>query len=396
MKRRCTRCRLFAGLAFISVLICASPSVSGDGLDAMAGKALFDRLWVPAPASTDASDGLGPLFNARSCATCHAGGGGARVIVHADGQADFLGAVVRFGTSTGAHDPYYGAQLSTQAVPGLASEGSAQFLPSLHMILDGPPLDASIKSSVRLAPSLRGRAAFNDVPDAEILKRADPSDADGDGISGRANIVAGRVGRYGWKAQNPTLDDQIAHAFALDMGLSSPRQPHPHGDCTAAQTACLAAATGESPAFDGREVSNQMIDLVATYLASLAAPARTADAPREQLFAAAGCASCHMPTLNGKNGKPVDAFTDLLLHDMGHQLDDAVGEPGVASSEWLTPSLLDGRGMAGVRRYLHDGSAATIADAIGKHGGEAHASRDAFRKLAPHDRARLLEYVKGL
>lgn len=387
------------GASFVSIVlltITGSASVQGDGLDAMAGKALFDRLWVPAPASTDASDGLGPLFNARSCATCHAGGGGARTIVTADGRVDVLGAIVRFGTSTGAPDPYYGAQFSTQAVPGLSSEGSAQFLPGMHMTFDGPPLDPGIKTSIRLAPSLRGRAAFDEITDAEILKRADPSDADGDGISGRANIVAGRVSRYGWKAQNPTLDDQIAHAFALDLGLSSPRQPHPHGDCTAAQTACLAAATGESAALDSREVSNQMIDLVATYLASLAAPARLDDGPRERLFADTGCASCHTPTLSGKSGEQVDAFTDLLLHDMGQQLDDGVGEPGVNSSEWLTSSLLDGRALTNGRRYLHDGSAATIADAIGKHGGEAQASRDAFLKLAPNDRTRLLEYVKGL
>ena len=107
------------------------------------------------------------------------------------------------------------------------------------------------------------------MPDEEILKRADPDDRDHDGISGRANQTAHGIGRYGWKAAQVTLEDQIAHAFAFDIGLSSPKQPLPYGDCTSRETECLAAANGESPAFDGREISGLMLGLVASYLETL-------------------------------------------------------------------------------------------------------------------------------
>ncbi len=234
-------------------------SLGADPLDAALGKALFDRNWIPAPASTDASDGLGPLFTARSCTTCHSRGEGARVVTRDDGSKDIAGAVVRFGRADGTTDPFYGLELQTNAVPGLMPEGSAQFLPKLEYKLNGPPLADGVKAGARLAPSLFGRAAFEDVPDEEILKRADPDDRDGDGVRGRANRTAQGIGRYGWKAAQVTLEEQVAHAFAFDIGLSSPKQPLPYGDCTTLETACLAAPNGESPLFEGHEISGMML-----------------------------------------------------------------------------------------------------------------------------------------
>jgi CxxC motif-containing protein (DUF1111 family) len=391
------RCLLAYMAATVAVV---TPSMlTADPLDAAAGKALFDRQWVPAPASTNSADGLGPLFTARSCAACHRGGDGSYVVRGEDGLADIQGVVVRFGREDGTTDPTYGLELQTHAVPGLDPEGSAHFLPGLSYTLKGPPLAEGIKVGVRLAPSLFGRAAFDDVPDDEILKRADHDDRDGDGISGRANRTAHGIGRYGWKAAQVTLRDQIAHAFAFDIGLSSPRYPLPYGDCTDLQKECLAAANGESPGFDGREVSGAMLDLVAAYLRTVPARPKAADAEAAALFEATGCARCHVPTLRTRDGRQIPAFTDLLLHDMGAELNDGVGEPGVRPSEWRTAPLIAGHTQpegAKVRRYLHDGSAQTVAEAVAKHGGEAARSRDLFASLKPEDRKRLVEYVNGL
>lgn len=387
---------LSLSMALSALVLAQQGARADDGLNAIAGQALFERLWVPSPASTDASDGLGPLFNARSCATCHPRASGARVIVQTDGRRDISGAVVRFGDSAGKVDPFYGLQLQTNAAPGLQPEGSVQYLPTFNFQLNGPRLTADTRTTVRLAPSLSGRARFDDIDDAEILKHADPDDRDADGISGRANKIQDKIGRFGWKAAHATLNDQIAHAFAIDLGLSSPLVPLPFGDCTSQQASCLSSPTGESALFDGREVSNQMLQLVADYLKSLPPPAPQSDDPGSALFSKSGCASCHTPVLKTRYGSEIRAYSDLLLHDMGPDLDDGVGEPGVASSEWRTAPLTNSYPSGSERRYLHDGSAKTIAEAIAKHDGEASQSRSAFDKLSNQERQNLIDYVMGL
>lgn len=367
-----------------------------DQLDAAVGKALFDRQWIPAPASTKATDGLGPLFSSRSCTGCHSRGEGARVVTRDDGKVDISGAVVRFGNAGGATDPYYGLQLQTNAVPGLMPEGQVRFLPHLQYNLEGPALATGVHAGVRLAPPLFGRAAFDDVADEEILKRADPDNRNGDGIKGRANVTPRGIGRYGWKAGHVTLDEQVAHAFAIDIGMSSPTMPFPYGDCTKLQTSCLAAPNGESPEFEGREISSLMLRMVESYLKTLRSPSEAQSSEGQAVFAASGCASCHVPTLTTRDGRQIPAFTDLLLHDMGPALDDGVGEPGVKSQEWRTAPLIGHRLPSEQRRFLHDGSAETVEEAIGKHRGEAERSRNLFEALSPDDKKRLVEYVNGL
>ncbi len=387
---------LRVSIALLFVTIAPEDMLRADQLDAAVGKALFDRQWIPAPASTKATDGLGPLFSSRSCTGCHTRGEGAHVVTRDDGQADIAGAVVRFGKSDGTTDPFYGLQLQTDAVPTLMPEGQARFLPQLKYNLTGPALADGVNAGVRLAPPLFGRAAFDEVPDDEILKRADPGDRNGDGIKGRANVTAQGIGRFGWKAAHVTLDDQVAHAFAIDIGLSSPKMPFPYGDCTKFETACLALPNGESPEFDGREISAAMLGYIDSYLKTLRAASDAANSPGAAVFGAIGCASCHVPTLATRDGRQIPAFTDLLLHDMGPSLDDGVGEPGVKSSEWRTAPLIGHRLPSEQRRFLHDGSAATVEEAIGKHGGEAEHSRNLFEALSPDDKRRLAEYVNGL
>lgn len=382
-------------LAFcIAGLFASVREVAADPLDAATGKALFDRNWIPAPSSTNGSDGLGPLFNARSCSSCHGRGGGARVVERPDGVRDIKGAVIRLGHADGTTDPYYGLQLQSDAVPSLTPEARVAFLPKPKFELLGPPLDHGIKAGARLAPSLFGRAAFNDVPDEEILKREDPDDRNGDGIKGRANRTVDGIGRYGWKAAHVTLVDQVASAFAIDIGLSSPKAPLPYGDCTVKETTCLAAANGESPTFEGREITTAMLNVVAAYLVSLRPKPPATEG--SDLFTKSGCAACHVPELLTRQGKPIPAFTDLLLHDMGPALDDGVGEPGVKSSQWRTAPLIRGDMQSSGHRYLHDGSAADVAEAVSKHGGEAERARKNFEALTEADKHRLIDYVNGL
>jgi CxxC motif-containing protein (DUF1111 family) len=391
-----SRARRWPKAALLIFALLLPWAADADPLDAAMGKALFDRAWVPAPASTDASDGLGPLFVSRSCTGCHGRGEGSHAVTRDDGAKDIAGAVVRFGRADGTTDPYYGLELQTNAVPALMPEGSATFLPKLDYKLNDRPLADGVKAGARVAPSLFGRAAFDNVPDAEILKRVDPDDRDGDGVKGRANLIGRGIGRYGWKAAQVTLEEQVAHAFAFDIGLSNPKQARPYGDCTILQTACLAAPNGESPLFKGRELSGDILRVVAVYLGTLRARQATADPKAQELFAATGCATCHVPTLATRDGGSVPAFTDLLLHDMGSALDDGVGEPGVKSFEWRTAPLIDGHVREKERRFLHDGSAATVAEAVAKHGGEAVRSRDLFEALKPEDKKRLVDYVSGL
>ena len=387
-------------MATALVMFWVASAARADGLDAIAGKALFERTWIAAPSSTDASDGLGPFFNGRSCAACHAGGGGARIVRAPDGSKQLAGAVVRLGTKSGDADAFYGRQLQTGAVTALMPEANIRFFPKLKITFSGPALAQGIHTSVRVAPPLWGRAAFDRISDSEILSRADPDDSNGDGISGRAHRIGssgdgGRVGRFGWKAAHATLQDQIAHAFSLDMGLSSALQPAPSGDCTRAQQACLQAPTGESALGGGHEISKTVLGLTAVYLQSLDAPAWPSNHGGAAVFAETGCARCHVPELTASDGSRVVAFTDLLLHDMGQNLDDGVGEEGVPSNEWRTAPLRSGNPATLGRRYLHDGSATSIAGAIAKHAGEAAQSRQAFQKLNSADQARLIDYLGG-
>jgi CxxC motif-containing protein (DUF1111 family) len=188
----------------------------------------------------------------------------------------------------------------------------------------------------------------------------------------------------------------VAAAFATDLGLSSPLAPFDHGDCTEAQPDCLAAPTGAAGPAEP-ELSGEVIGLVTAFVASLPPPPPPDPNPRaETLFASTGCASCHTPTLPDGDGKPLPVFTDLLLHDMGPDLDDGVGEVGVASSEWRTAPLI-GLSIGGkFRRYMHDGRAAGLREAINHHGGEGAAARDRFLALFDEDQETLLRYLESL
>lgn len=393
-------------LAFIC---CLAAPAAAEELDSAVGKALFDRKWVQAPASTNAADGLGPLFNAQACASCHKNGNGARFSM-IGGVLGVAGFVVRLGDAQGKSDPVLGRQLQEHAIPGLAPE--ARIEPYLETVGDGlsrmlakvtfgkaSPSDG-VKLEFRVAPSLVGRGMMARVAAQEILKNADPDDRDGDGISGRARIVAtpegSRLGRFGLKATAASLAEQTADAAMLDIGLSSPLAPFPYGDCTVAETECRGNATGRSPDFDGEEISRQMVEMVATYVASLNRRAPQADPQGEKLLAATGCTSCHVPSLKTETGEALPVFTDLLLHDMGDGLAGGFPDSFASANEWRTAPLIDLAAQKGRRRFLHDGRAASLDEAIRWHGGEALAAKRRYMELPAADRARLIDYLGSL
>jgi CxxC motif-containing protein (DUF1111 family) len=374
-------------------LSCCSLFVNGQvlpHLDAVTGKALFEKTWVQAPSSTGASDGLGPYYNARSCAGCHANGG--------RGTAD-AGRVLMLD------DPVYGLQLQTRAITGLKAEaellwieeltaqGLVRPVPQFRNLQHGALQDGY---STRLAPDLKGAAALADVTASQLERLADPDDANGDGISGRISRVTaadGRltIGRYGLKASEPTLEAQVGRALAIDLGLGNPDYPSPWGDCTEAQQDCLAAPSG-ADAVSGLEAGKQVVDLLASYLQGLVSPAPSAtQAPGYAIFRESGCLACHAEELDTDMGQ-IKAWSDLLLHDMGPGLADTLPAVHALPSEWRTAPLW---GMDN-GPYLHDGRARSLEEAILWHGGEADSARRAFSGLAAEARRELLDFLLGL
>lgn len=395
-------------LAVAAAIVAALPALAlgASADDVAAGRLAFERFWVEAPGATPAIDGLGPLFNERACASCHEQGGPARWVLLNSGEAAAVGLVARFGSAYGLPDPTYGRQLQTAAAGGLPAEGvillqrhiDSPSMLSMAIDLRQGALAPGTRVSYRQAPPLRGRGLIDRVSAAAVMAAADPDDRDGDGISGRVRLLDHNktIGRFGWKAATRSLDDQIAAAFALDLGLSSPSAPHPFGDCTRLQAACLAAPTGSDRPGEP-EITAETVRQVSAFIEAMPVPPPPpADPHAETLFASTGCAACHVPDLPDGNGRPLRVFTDLLLHDMGPDLDDGMAEPGVASHEWRTAPLIGLSEGGQYRRYMHDGRAADLRQAINAHGGEAAAARDRFLALGDKDQDALLRYLQAL
>ncbi|NBZ88803.1 di-heme oxidoredictase family protein [Stagnihabitans tardus] len=407
------------------------------------GNALFRKAWIASPSSTLASDGLGPFYNARACQDCHLKDGRGHPPDTQDGPR--TGMFLRISVPGGAvpmgiegwlptqPHPVYGGQVQDLATPGLEPEGEMVVTyadqpvtladgtvvvlkaPTYAMLPDpGPAL-----LSPRVAPQMIGLGLLEAIPAADILAHADEADADGDGISGRAQILPSEefgvpmLGRFGLKAGAPTIKAQSAGAFSGDMGLSTPLHPAPLGDCTEAQTTCRTAPDGQEEGVrDGLEVDAKSLDLVTFYSRNLAVPARRGvDDPQvlagKQVFYAAGCQSCHVPKFvtNRLEGQPEQSFqliwpyTDLLLHDMGPGLADNRPEGRASGSEWKTPPLW-GIGLTeqvtGRASFLHDGRARSLLEAVLWHGGEAAASRDTVVGLSKTDRDALMAFLESL
>ncbi|MGB0661191.1 MAG: di-heme oxidoredictase family protein [Mangrovicoccus sp.] len=423
----------------------ASPSLAPQArFQFELGKALFEKLWVAAPSSTRASDGLGPLYNARSCGQCHRREG--RAHPPAPGEAH-LGFVLKFFPP----DPVYGRQLQDLAVLGQAPEGQFDIIyDSISVALaDGEtvtlrkpryelrdlaygPLANGTQISPRVAPQMIGLGLIEAIPAADILALADPSDRDGDGISGRAHMVwsaeygQDMLGRFGLKADEPTVASQSAAAFATDIGISTPLHPAHAGDCTAAQPDCLGAPHGNDQEREGLEIDSEAMAVLVHYARNLAVPARRDPAAKDvlrgkELFYEIGCPACHQPKFvthrlseaagdqaldnQAQSFQLIWPYSDFLLHDMGDGLADAETDPQPdpgsdnLAREWRTPPLW-GIGLTklvtGRQSFLHDGRARNLLEAVLWHGGEAAAQRDQVAALPKPDRDALIRFLESL
>lgn len=349
------------------------------------GDAEFGRPFSP-------NAGLGPIFNDVSCAACHSG----------DGRGQLRNALHRIGDPSNDFERAIGGpQIQNKAIPG----ATAEEIPA------GKPV------SVRLPPPVFGAGLIEAIPEAAILANVDSLDANGDGISGRPNWVlaasfvpatelgagsAPRLGRFGRKAQNAVLLQQVVEAYLQDMGITSPFLPLENRNPLMG-TPVEAVDRAPDP-----EVLESTVHAVTFYVRALAPPAPGPDTESRvqgrALFSQIQCAGCHLPEYQtgpspvaALSNKTVHLYSDLLLHDMGDALADNRPDGQASGREWRTTPLWGLRLMRsflnGQALLMHDGRAKSIEEAILLHGGEALASRNAFAGLTPAQKEALLDFV---
>ncbi|WP_309400190.1 di-heme oxidoredictase family protein [Cerasicoccus maritimus] len=382
----------------------AHPETLEDFLD---GKQIFDEEFT-------VSTGLGPLYNAKSCFECHINDGSARPPVDFDSAMN--GMLFRLGDKNNDGQPphsEYGAQLQDRAIDGHYSEGRGHVIyddtpgqfgdGSAYSLADpqysfsglqGPGFLTAV-ASPRVAPKIIGMGLLEAIPVETLESWEDPDDLDGDGVSGRINWVTDPesgetvAGRFGWKASQPSVRTQTAIALTEDIGVSNPIYPE-----------------------SDTELSSTDFELLAHYTKLLGVPLKrghdSADAVAgQQLFGEMGCVACHVPTtttaasdvLTELSGQRIHPYSDLLLHDMGDGLADDVQEGNATGREWRTAPLWGiGRTeeVSGHSRYLHDGRARNLTEAILWHGGEAESAKENFRTLSADDRAKVIAFLKSL
>lgn len=413
-------------------------------VDFSVGNSFFRSPWVIAPSTTTARDGLGPLFNTNACQGCHIKDGRGHpptpdapnavsmlVRLSIPDAPAYAKVIEQLGV---VPEPVYGGQLQDMAVPGVAPEGKVRVdytsvpvrfkdgtevelrKPSLNISRLGyGPMHPDTRFSARVAPPMIGLGLLEAIPDEAILANAEAQAKDKNGIAGRPNRVWDDaqqktvLGRFGWKAGQPNLNQQNVHAFSGDMGLTTSLRPF--DDCTDAQTACKQAPNGNGPEGEP-EVSDNILRLVLFYSRNLAVPARRdVNAPQvlagKNLFFQAGCQSCHTPkyTTAANAAEPelanqvIRPYSDLLLHDMGDGLADNRSEFQASGRDWRTPPLWGiglTQAVSGHTQFLHDGRARNLLEAVLWHGGEAQAAQQQVLSFNAEQRAALLAFLNSL
>lgn len=395
----------------------------------MEGDAAFEAKFVAAPAPVQG--GLGPVFNSNACVACHPRDGrGKPPAPGGTSESMFLRISVPGvnpdGTGAPTPVPGFGTQLFDKALFGVSPMGKMEvvYAESFETFADGEPfslrtpeyridapyrdLPADVRVSPRVSPAVFGRGLLEAIDEATLLALADASDADGDGISGRPNYVwdyargVVALGRFGLKASNPTLRQQVAGAYRGDIGVTNP-----YFDVESSFGTDLWDGAHDEP-----EIDEATLDVATFYAQTLAVPARrNVDEPNvrrgERLFAQAECSACHVPSLTTGthpdvaevSNQVIFAYTDLLLHDMGDGLGDERDDFAATGNEWRTPPLW-GIGLTytvnGHTFFLHDGRARNLIEAVMWHRGEAEASREFVRNLSRSDRRALIAFLESL
>ena len=413
-------------------------------VDFSVGNSFFRNPWVIAPSTTTARDGLGPLFNTNACQGCHIKDGRGHpptpdaqnavsmlVRLSIPDAPAYANVIEQLGV---VPEPVYGGQFQDMSVPGVVPEGKVRvdYTPVPIRFKDGTevelrkptlqitqlgygPMHPDTRFSARVAPPMIGLGLLEAIPDEAILANAEAQAKDKNGIAGRPNRVWDDaqqktvLGRFGWKAGQPNLNQQNVHAFSGDMGLTTSLRPV--DDCTDAQTACKQAPNGNG--LDGEpEVSDNILRLVLFYSRNLAVPARRdVSAPEvlagKTLLFQAGCQSCHTPkyTTAANAAEPelanqvIRPYSDLLLHDMGDGLADHRSEFQASGRDWRTPPLWGiglTQAVSGHTQFLHDGRARNLLEAVLWHGGEAAAAQQQVLSFNAEQRAALLAFLNSL
>ena len=358
---------------------------------------------------------LGSQYIARSCVDCHVNNG--RALPPAIGQLMTSSSVKVGNDSSGTPHPVLGSVFQPRSTGGGTSDGSAtissystitgQYPDGTSYTLRKPNYSFSGTApsffSVRLAPPLVGMGLLEAISESSVMALSDPDDSDNDGISGRPQIISdpetgqSRLGRFGYKGSHSQVAHQIAGALNGDIGITTSVFP----------------VLDDGTAGSGSGISDQDLDIMARYTALLGVQARrdlddVQALQGETLFASAGCANCHTPQFTTSATHPmaelrdqtISPYSDLLLHDMGPDMADNMGEGIATGSEWRTSPLWSIGHTAGVNEtgeaYLHDGRAETLEEAILWHGGEAAASRDAFCNMSAAERAAIIAFLESL
>ncbi|MBP2701770.1 di-heme oxidoredictase family protein [Photobacterium lucens] len=410
-------------------------------LDFSVGNSFFRNPWVQAPATTDARDGLGPIFNTNGCQNCHIKDGRGHPPEKDDMNS--VSMLVRMSVpaltdeqkqqlikSGVIPEPTYGDQLQDFALPDAKPEGKIALTytdvpvsfadgevitlrkPNLSITnLNYGPMADDVMLSARIAPPMIGLGLLEHIPEQTLKRFVAEQAAENKGVSGKLNQVwdvrANKtvIGRFGWKAGQPNLMQQNAAAFNGDIGLTSAL--FEQENCTDKQTICA-----ELPNGGKHEASEKVLTFVEFYSQHLAVPARrNINDPQvmkgEKLFADIGCQSCHrtqiktakVPERPALSEQMINPYTDLLLHDMGEGLADDRPEFLANGQEWRTPPLW-GLGYTeevnGHTNFLHDGRARSVMEAVLWHGGEAQTSRDKVLQLSKSDRQALLAFLDSL
>ena len=394
------------------------------------GRHLFRRAWITAPGSVKSIDGLGPIFNRNSCSGCHVKDGRGKPPERGEELRSMVFKLALVKDNKAYPDPNYGVQLNDKAILGVPYEGKVEITYSLKkftypdgqvILLSEPiylpkhlsfgPFNEKTKMSPRVAPSVFGLGLIEAIDSKTIKKNADPDDKNKDGISGKPNIVwdeptkTNKIGRFGWKASRGSLLHQILGAAHEDIGLSS--KVFPHQNCLSKQKKCREQPTGGET-----EITEKQVDKLLLYMQTLAVPRQRNSRDKsilkgESLFQSIGCQKCHISTFKTGNNashkelenRIIKPYSDFLLHDLGDNLADHLPDFEASGKEWRTAPLW-GIGLVKTvnkhTRFLHDGRAKSIEEAILWHGGEAKKSKERFTKLEKEERKLLLDFINSL